>query len=79
MQGDAGPPSTQNAFDSGLVTTTNAFGQTSQTLTLGDGAQCVWDGDGGDGLWSTAANWQGDVAPQEGDTLIFDGAGSYHV
>src|SRR4030095_12174710 len=31
----------------------------------------VWDGGAADVKWSTAANWVDDVAPVEGDDLIF--------
>jgi fibronectin-binding autotransporter adhesin len=31
----------------------------------------IWDGGGGDNLWSTAANWQNDTAPQANDDLEF--------
>ena len=31
----------------------------------------VWDGGGGDNLWTTAANWSGDVAPVAGVELVF--------
>ncbi len=34
----------------------------------------VWDGGGTDAKWSTAANWVGDVAPRDGDTLVFSGS-----
>src|SRR5262245_5498824 len=33
----------------------------------------TWDGGGGDGNWTTAANWAGDVAPVAGDPLLFGG------
>lgn len=33
----------------------------------------TWDGGGGDGNWLTAANWVGDVAPIDGDDLVFAG------
>ena len=33
----------------------------------------VWDGGGADDKWSTAANWVGDVAPRDGDTVRFAG------
>jgi autotransporter-associated beta strand protein len=33
----------------------------------------VWDGGGGDALWSTAANWVGDVVPPDGASLTFRG------
>jgi len=29
----------------------------------------TWDGDAGDGLWTTAANWSGDVLPAAGDPV----------
>jgi len=29
----------------------------------------TWDGEAGDGLWSTALNWSGDVLPVAGDTV----------
>jgi autotransporter-associated beta strand protein len=31
----------------------------------------TWDGGGTDGNWNTAANWVGDVAPVDGDDLVF--------
>ena len=31
----------------------------------------TWDGGGTDNLWTTAANWVGDVAPLPGDNLVF--------
>src|SRR6185436_5607613 len=31
----------------------------------------VWDGGGANNLWTTAANWVGDVAPQQDDNLLF--------
>lgn len=33
-----------------------------------------WTGGGADNHWTTAANWQGNVAPVAGDNLIFSGA-----
>ncbi|MFM7021998.1 MAG: autotransporter-associated beta strand repeat-containing protein [Flavobacteriales bacterium] len=38
------------------------------------GATKTWDGGGADNNWSTAANWDLDVAPVAGDALIFDGS-----
>jgi autotransporter-associated beta strand protein len=40
------------------------------TVTLTDQSS-VWDGGGGDNLWSTDANWVGDVEPSAGATLVF--------
>lgn len=34
---------------------------------------CVWDGGGGNGLWTNRFNWQNDVAPVAGDDLKFAG------
>ena len=31
----------------------------------------IWDGGGGDANWTTAANWDGDIAPLAGDDLVF--------
>ncbi|WP_145272924.1 hypothetical protein [Tautonia plasticadhaerens] len=31
----------------------------------------IWDGGGGDALWTTAANWVDDTAPVENDELVF--------
>ena len=44
----------------------------------------LWDGDAGDGLWTNAVNWRGDVVPtagnivriSNGDTVEWDGNGS---
>src|SRR5688572_3725969 len=35
------------------------------------GATRTWDAGGPNPNWTTAANWQGDVAPVAGDTLVF--------
>ncbi|WP_435018239.1 Ig-like domain repeat protein [Tundrisphaera sp. TA3] len=36
----------------------------------------IWDGGGGDNLWSTAANWSTDVAPSANDDLQFPAGGA---
>ena len=36
------------------------------------GAVRTWDGGAGNGLWSSAANWSGDLLPGAGDTAQFD-------
>lgn len=44
--------------------------------------QKTWDGGGGDGLWDTAANWDGDTLPASTDTVLLDNSsvsGSYSV
>src|SRR5260221_9608269 len=33
----------------------------------------TWTGAGGSALWSSAANWDGGVAPKSGDDLVFAG------
>ncbi|NLR91952.1 T9SS type A sorting domain-containing protein [Flammeovirga agarivorans] len=35
-------------------------------------ANISWDGDAGDGLWSTASNWDGDALPDNGDNVTLD-------
>jgi hypothetical protein len=35
-------------------------------------AQVRWDGGGGDGQWSTAANWVGDVVPSATNNVLLD-------
>lgn len=70
----------------GAVVTINDFytGGSSQDFRIsyvgGDGNDveltCIptvrtWDGGGADNSWMTAANWNGDMAPLPGDTLIF--------
>ena len=45
-------------------------------------SQITWDGGGGDGLWSTADNWAGNVVPGAGDNVLLDNStvpGSYTV
>jgi hypothetical protein len=39
----------------------------------------TWTGAGGDGLWGNAANWQENVAPVDGDDLVFPAGGSVTV
>ncbi len=38
-------------------------------------ATATWDGGGSDDNISTVANWVGDVAPSDGDSLVFDNTG----
>lgn len=45
-------------------------------------AQVKWDGEGNDGLWSTAANWVGDLVPAASDQVVLDNSiipGNYTV
>jgi hypothetical protein len=35
-------------------------------------AQMRWDGGAGDGQWTTAANWAGDILPSSTDDVLFD-------
>ena len=42
-------------------------------ILAGTTSAATWDGGGGDGNWTTAANWVGDVAPVAGDLLQFGG------
>ena len=38
-----------------------------------EAASKTWDGDSGDGLWSTALNWSGDTVPQSTDVVLISG------
>lgn len=75
---------TFNGFPEGSTLTTNGLafrvsytgGSGSNDVTLvrlfaPTGVTRTWDGGGANGLWSTAANWVGDVLPAEGDNLVF--------
>jgi hypothetical protein len=42
-------------------------------ILAGTTSAATWDGGGGDGNWTTAANWAGDVAPVASDLLQFGG------
>ncbi|MBF0433461.1 MAG: DUF2341 domain-containing protein, partial [Fibrobacteria bacterium] len=33
----------------------------------------IWDGGGSDTLWTTAANWSGDIVPSNTDSVVFNG------
>jgi autotransporter-associated beta strand protein len=35
------------------------------------GVTRTWDGGGANNLWTTAANWDGNIVPQPGDALVF--------
>lgn len=49
------------------------LGYDDVTIVLAEPGEAVsvWDGDGTDNLWSTAGNWQSDVAPAAGHLLSF--------
>ncbi|MDE3250412.1 MAG: T9SS type A sorting domain-containing protein [Bacteroidota bacterium] len=45
-------------------------------------AQVRWDGEAGDGLWSTALNWSTNLVPQSADDVLLDNSfvlGSYTI
>jgi len=59
-----------------------SFLSTSVSFVYSYSATLKWDGEGGDGLWFTAANWVGDIAPAAGDNVIIDNSivpGNYSV
>jgi autotransporter-associated beta strand protein len=43
------------------------------SIAVGANPVMTWIGGGGDGNWNTGPNWNGLVAPQAGDTLVFSG------
>ena len=58
-----------------LFAATAALAAEPATPRLPDGKPDLngtWDNGGGDGLWSTAANWSGDALPNAGDAVVFD-------
>lgn len=55
---------------SGIATNSSNAGNNTNWIFRG---VKVWDGEGGDGNWSTAANWTYNSVPQTGDTVRFDG------
>src|SRR6185369_9217431 len=55
-------------------TATDASGNTNScsfTVTLNPAATLTWSGAGADGFWTNSANWVGNVAPANGDALVF--------
>lgn len=65
-------------LDAGRVSfAVNYSGESGNDLVLTvtevgpSGVTRTWDGGGNNDLWSTAANWAGDVAPESGDSLVF--------
>ena len=61
----------------GLALGLAAVSAVAASLMIGSeafAATRVWTGQGADNNFSTAANWQGGVAPVDGDDLVFDGA-----
>ncbi len=59
--------------------------QTVLGLTLtaiaqtGNVGAATWDGDGGNNLASTAANWDGDAAPAAGDAIVLNASSSKNM
>lgn len=51
-----------------------AYTATTVTLTDVGSTTRVWDGGGGNDNWTTAANWDNDVAPLAGTDLVFAGS-----
>ena len=44
-------------------------------LTIRSTAAIItWDGDAGDGLWSSPANWTGDLVPGLNDDVVIEAA-----
>ena len=46
----------------------------SGSIVIGDNPLIAWYGDGGDTNWSTDTNWDGYLAPESGDDLLFFGS-----
>jgi hypothetical protein len=54
-----------------IVSVLVGCGLVTLSPTAAQAATATWDAGGGDGLFSTATNWQGDVVPSDGDALVF--------
>ncbi|HEX4923518.1 MAG TPA: Ig-like domain-containing protein, partial [Bdellovibrionales bacterium] len=62
-----------NGVDTFTYDISDGNGGTSQgTVTVKVMNPFTWDGGGGDALWSTGANWHGNVAPNGSQVAIFD-------
>ncbi|MEQ8733484.1 MAG: Calx-beta domain-containing protein [Rhodospirillaceae bacterium] len=48
----------------------------SVSVNMNASGPVTWDDGGGDGLWFTATNWDGDTVPTSGDDVVISGSGS---
>jgi hypothetical protein len=63
------------AISEGYVSSALAGNQ----ATAGTPTAYVWDGGGGDNVWTTAANWDADVAPVAASDVTFNTASTFTV
>jgi len=69
MDNTAFQTATLNVLNRGDFTGSNlSWDDTEEAIVL-NVMYPTWDGDAGDGLWTTAANWSGDVLPAAGDPV----------
>ena len=57
----------------------SALTGTQATTTPAVGATRTWDGGAGTLVWTTAANWSGDVAPVDYDLVVFNTVGTFTI
>ncbi|MFZ4572825.1 MAG: RHS repeat-associated core domain-containing protein [Phycisphaerales bacterium] len=55
------------------------LGNSPDATTFVQDVSNTWDGDAGDGLWTTPANWQGDTLPNAGNTVIIPSGASVQL
>ena len=73
-----------STFQTSTLNVNNRGAYRGSNLTWNDADKAIklnvmyptWNGDGGDSLWSTAANWSGDVVPAAGNTVIISNGDS---
>jgi hypothetical protein len=73
------PDNPSNGFEVSLGTLCQADDVTFVVIDINYTSAILWDGEGGDGLWNTAANWDPNGVPPANSLLIFNlpGAGGY--
>jgi len=80
VQNGTGPTYTYTTGQSHTTTTVTLSGLTGyptddHILAIGSSSSTiVWNGSAGDGLWSTAGNWDLNEQPQKGDAVEFSGS-----
>jgi autotransporter-associated beta strand protein len=70
------PEGSTLTFGAATFTITYAGGDGNDVVLTTTDVSYTWDGGAANSLWSSAANWVGDVAPTAGSRLVFPGGAS---